>query len=92
MSFVVEQADVQFASECAVLEDASQDGAFGFTLSIGIATCPGDADTREELVRQADRALYAAKGGGRNRSVAARDLGEEPVAPAPAAPLQGQGR
>jgi len=43
---------------------------FTFTLSIGTATCPDNAVTREELVRCADQALYAAKEGGRNRAVA----------------------
>jgi two-component system cell cycle response regulator len=36
------------------------------TLSAGVATCPEDATTREELFKAADRALYAAKQGGRN--------------------------
>jgi diguanylate cyclase (GGDEF)-like protein len=53
-------------------------GDFRFTLSIGGATCPDDAATREELVRRADEALYAAKEGGRNRAV----VGPVPGAPA----------
>jgi diguanylate cyclase (GGDEF)-like protein len=35
--------------------------------SFGIAVLPGDAITGEQLVRAADRALYAAKKSGRNR-------------------------
>ncbi|MFC0204964.1 EAL domain-containing protein [Novosphingobium soli] len=35
--------------------------------SIGIALCPDDGSTSEELIRNADLALYAAKGGGRGR-------------------------
>lgn len=37
------------------------------TLSIGVATCPGSADTKEALVTAADHTLYQAKQSGRNR-------------------------
>jgi two-component system cell cycle response regulator len=37
------------------------------TLSIGIATLPGDADNRDDLIAAADRSLYRAKQSGRNR-------------------------
>lgn len=37
------------------------------TLSIGIATLPGDADNRDDLIAAADRSLYRAKQEGRNR-------------------------
>lgn len=36
------------------------------TLSIGVATCPDDAPAADKLVAAADRALYQAKGDGRN--------------------------
>jgi diguanylate cyclase (GGDEF)-like protein len=36
------------------------------TISAGVATFPGDAEDVEHLVRNADRALYFAKGDGRN--------------------------
>lgn len=61
------------------LQVARDDGPFGFTLSIGTATFPDDARTREQLVREADRALYAAKRSGRDRAVAVHDLPEEPA-------------
>ena len=35
--------------------------------SVGIALCPDDGSTSEELIRNADLALYAAKDGGRGR-------------------------
>lgn len=35
--------------------------------SVGIALCPDDGATSEEIIRNADLALYAAKGGGRGR-------------------------
>lgn len=37
------------------------------TASFGISTYPNDASTAEELVKHADVAMYAAKGGGKNR-------------------------
>lgn len=42
-------------------------GTVQFTVSIGIAGLGGGAATAEELLLQADRALYGAKGAGRNR-------------------------
>jgi diguanylate cyclase (GGDEF)-like protein len=43
------------------------------TLSIGIATSPEHGTTGEELMRAADKALYAAKAGGRNQIVRAEE-------------------
>jgi diguanylate cyclase (GGDEF)-like protein len=49
------------------------------TISIGVATrWPRDGGTMEQLILDADQALYRAKEGGRNQSIAA-------VAPAPPA-------
>jgi diguanylate cyclase (GGDEF)-like protein len=45
------------------------------TISLGIATWPGDAHDGRGLVRAADGALYRAKQAGRNRAVCAREPG-----------------
>ncbi len=37
------------------------------TISVGLASFPKDADTKDGLIEAADRALYCAKNGGRNR-------------------------
>ncbi|WDT79767.1 MAG: diguanylate cyclase [Candidatus Manganitrophus sp.] len=39
------------------------------TVSVGLATFPDDAETFEELIRNADRALYQAKLQGKNRVI-----------------------
>jgi diguanylate cyclase (GGDEF)-like protein len=46
-------------------------GPLKVTLSLGVATLPDVARQKQELIDQADQALYAAKRGGRNRWVVA---------------------
>jgi diguanylate cyclase (GGDEF)-like protein len=54
------------------------------TASFGVATFPGTASTTEELIEQADRAMYVAKNGGRDRVALAGDRVEPPAADPPA--------
>jgi len=57
---------------CANAQHQTEQGGLKVTLSIGISTSTGDGKTPEELIEAADRALYRAKQGGRNRVEAAR--------------------
>jgi diguanylate cyclase (GGDEF)-like protein len=45
---------------------AGPQGEIALTVSIGISLCPDDGATAEDLVHQADTAMYVAKQGGRN--------------------------
>lgn len=47
-----------------------------FTVSIGIAHYPSDAESRVELIEKADRALYTAKEQGRDRIIIAQTMKE----------------
>ncbi len=60
------------------------------TISIGVATFPGDAADQRDLVHQADVAVYRAKVQGRNRVV--RAGGELPVSARADAPVQAEGQ
>ena len=44
------------------------------TASYGIATLPGDARDREELLAMADRAMFSSKGRGKDRIMLGRTL------------------
>ncbi len=54
-------------------ENQGEECVFSFTSSIGVAEVRPE-DTVESLVERADRALYMAKHGGRNRAVSERSL------------------
>jgi diguanylate cyclase (GGDEF)-like protein len=52
---------------CEKASHATEQGGLQVTLSIGVATWPGGGQTPEQLLESADKALYRAKQGGRNR-------------------------
>ena len=52
----------------------ADENTFNVTVSIGISTYEGEAMKKEELVDKADKALYKAKGNGRNQSVLWRGM------------------
>jgi diguanylate cyclase (GGDEF)-like protein len=54
--------------------DDIADGPLRITISGGICTYPNDARSGAEVLIKADKALYVAKEGGRNRTLACRDI------------------
>jgi len=60
------RTEIELAPELAHIKPSG-------TVSIGVATYPDDAGTRQELIRKADDALYRAKITGRNRVALARE-------------------
>jgi diguanylate cyclase (GGDEF)-like protein len=89
--FVMILDDSTEAGACTTAErvrEAIKCDAFTFegaqlevTASLGLALWPADGRSEEALVASADRALYAAKEGGRDRLVAASSLPAPAVAP-----------
>lgn len=55
--------------------------------SVGIARFPDEGTTTDQLISNADAAMYAAKAAGRNRMVHYRDLGESSLPQGPEPPV-----
>ena len=55
----------------------AEEGSFRITISMGIATFPDDARSKQTFIERADHALYHAKETGRNRVVNYADIKEE---------------
>jgi two-component system cell cycle response regulator len=55
--------------EVAAQTFESNKGPFKATLSLGVAVYPDDGKAKQDVIACADKALYAAKHGGRNRTV-----------------------
>ena len=56
-----------------LLEGVDSGDPLGLTVSIGVSIC-GKADTAVALVNRADKALYVAKGSGKNRACSEKDV------------------
>lgn len=85
-ALIIMQADRKIALDaanriCATVRSkpiALEGGAeLKITISAGVASMPGDATTGADLISSADKALYAAKRGGRNRAISFIDLPKE---------------
>ena len=73
---VAERLRLRVAAHPFSFGSARRQTQLSVTVSLGVAALPDDAASAASLVAAADRALYAAKRGGRNRSVRFRDLPE----------------
>ncbi len=61
---IAERIRLAIAKETVILPSLQK---IGMTASLGVATFPSDAETKEHLIKQADQALYIAKSLGRNQ-------------------------
>jgi len=69
------------------IERTEVPGVGCITASLGVATFPGDASSRELLVTSADRALFLAKRTGRNRVCSTAELPPEDIFSTPYEPV-----
>ena len=61
------EQDTSFVEKATPIIVVCEDSDYGKVLSCGMAIYPGDANESKMLFKQADRALYASKRGGKNR-------------------------
>ena len=71
---VAERLRQTFEATSVLESDAPDARTVRFTASIGVATVCDEDQTVESILKRADKALYRAKEGGRNRVVAEPDL------------------
>jgi len=69
------------------IERTEVPGVGCITASLGVATFPNDASSRELLVTSADRALFLAKRSGRNKVCSTDQLPSEDIFNAPYEPV-----
>jgi diguanylate cyclase (GGDEF)-like protein len=69
---------IRQATAATPLARDREHGAVHRTVSLGMATFPADCAVSCDLIRMADRALYAAKAAGRNQAMAFAELGVTP--------------
>jgi diguanylate cyclase (GGDEF)-like protein len=70
----LERADAVVVAERLRIAVAETDFLLPLRISLGVATYPADATTRDDLLALADAALYAAKRTGKNRTTASADV------------------
>jgi len=63
--------------QASKLKFEAEDQIFKVTVSMGVATFPDDARSKQALIEHADQALYYAKNNGRNQVVAYSEIAEE---------------
>jgi len=73
-------AEDAVATAGRLLERVRSLGETPITASLGVAVFPGDGTTSSSLLRAADRALYAAKHGGKNRLATSNVVGIDRLA------------
>jgi len=76
---LAERIREEISQQAFVAIGQSSKGPFKATLSLGVSTYPEDGREKAELIAHSDQCLYAAKHGGRNRTVCYADLAGQPA-------------